>query len=166
MMSLQSSMHSSQMYTVGPAMSLRTSFWLLPQNEHFSVPPPSRDRAATLRLLAPGRRHHGGFGHRPWGGLGGNDLVHDLVFPGLLRGHEEVAVGVALDLLHTLSGVVDEDAVEFLPHAEDLLRLDVDVRGLPLHAAEGLMDHDACMRQGEALPLGAGAQQQRPHGGG
>ena len=33
MMSLQSSMHSSQMNTDGPAMSLRTSCWLLPQNE-------------------------------------------------------------------------------------------------------------------------------------
>jgi hypothetical protein len=33
MMSMQSSTHSSQMNTVGPAISLRTSCWLLPQNE-------------------------------------------------------------------------------------------------------------------------------------
>ena len=33
MMSMHSSTHSSQMKTVGPAMSLRTSCWLLPQNE-------------------------------------------------------------------------------------------------------------------------------------
>ena len=33
MMSLHSSMHSSQMNTDGPAISLRTSCWLLPQNE-------------------------------------------------------------------------------------------------------------------------------------
>ena len=33
MMSLQSSMHSSQMNTDGPAMSFFTSCWLLPQNE-------------------------------------------------------------------------------------------------------------------------------------
>jgi hypothetical protein len=33
MMSMHSSTHSSQMNTVGPAMSLRTSCWLLPQNE-------------------------------------------------------------------------------------------------------------------------------------
>ena len=33
MMSLQSSMHSSQMKTDGPAMSFFTSCWLLPQNE-------------------------------------------------------------------------------------------------------------------------------------
>src|SRR5215472_3228687 len=37
MMSMQSSTHSSQMNTVGPAMSLRTSCWLLPQNEQYSV---------------------------------------------------------------------------------------------------------------------------------
>ncbi len=30
---MQSSTHSSQMNTVGPAMSLRTSCWDLPQNE-------------------------------------------------------------------------------------------------------------------------------------
>src|SRR2546422_9875215 len=108
MMSLQSSMHSSQMYTVGPAMSLRTSFWLLPQNEHFSVPPPSRDRAAIRLSLPSGRRHDWGLGHRPRGGLGGDDLVDDPVFPGLLRRHEEVAVGIALDLLHALPRVMNQ----------------------------------------------------------
>jgi hypothetical protein len=35
MMSLQSSMHSSQMNTDGPAMSFFTSCWLLPQNEQY-----------------------------------------------------------------------------------------------------------------------------------
>src|ERR1044071_185607 len=34
MMSLQTSTHSSQMKTVGPAISFRTSFWSLLQNEH------------------------------------------------------------------------------------------------------------------------------------
>ena len=37
MMSLHSSMHSSQMKTDGPAMSFLTSCWLLPQNEQYSV---------------------------------------------------------------------------------------------------------------------------------
>src|SRR5471032_1036833 len=36
-MSMQSSTHSSQMNTVGPAINLRTSCWLLPQNEQYSV---------------------------------------------------------------------------------------------------------------------------------
>src|SRR5260370_37955234 len=37
MMSMQSSTHSSQMNTVGPAISFLTSCWLLPQNEQYSV---------------------------------------------------------------------------------------------------------------------------------
>src|ERR1700712_346039 len=37
MMSMQSSTHLSQMKTVGPAISLRTSCWLFPQNEQYSV---------------------------------------------------------------------------------------------------------------------------------
>src|SRR5690606_7496140 len=37
MMSLQRSMHSSQMNTDGPAISLRTSCWFLPQKEQCKV---------------------------------------------------------------------------------------------------------------------------------
>src|SRR5881392_1237273 len=37
MMSMHNSTHSSQMNTVGPAISLRTSCWLLPQKEQYSV---------------------------------------------------------------------------------------------------------------------------------
>src|ERR1700757_3947841 len=36
-MSMQSSTHSSQMNTVGPAISFLTSCWLLPQKEQYSV---------------------------------------------------------------------------------------------------------------------------------
>src|SRR3954465_8943100 len=45
MISLQRSMHSSQMYTPGPAMSFLTCFWLFPQKEHLSRSPPSPMRA-------------------------------------------------------------------------------------------------------------------------
>ncbi len=38
MMSLQSPMHSSQMYTVGPAMSFFTSFCDFPQKEQLRLP--------------------------------------------------------------------------------------------------------------------------------
>jgi hypothetical protein len=41
-MSLHSPMHSSQMYTVGPAISFLTSFWLLPQKEQDRLPKSSR----------------------------------------------------------------------------------------------------------------------------
>src|SRR3954454_14055975 len=47
MISLQRSMHSSQMSTPGPAISFLTCFWLLPQNEHFSRSPVSPTRGAT-----------------------------------------------------------------------------------------------------------------------
>src|SRR5271165_3744656 len=50
MISLQRSMHSSQMYTPGPAMSFLTCFWLFPQNEHFSRSPPSPMRATQFLL--------------------------------------------------------------------------------------------------------------------
>src|ERR1700677_4513885 len=57
MISLQRSMHSSQMYTPGPAMSFLTCFWLLPQNEHFSRSPPSPMRATQILLyMGPPRR--------------------------------------------------------------------------------------------------------------
>src|SRR5262245_32174304 len=135
MMSLQSSMHSSQMYTVGPAMSLRTSFWLLPQNEHLSEPPPSRVRAIVGSLGGRPRRHDH-LGHGPGRRLGGDDLVDDPVLLRLLRRHEEVAVGVALDLVHRLARVVHEDAVQLLPHPEDLPRLAVDEGGMTQLAAE------------------------------
>lgn len=47
MISLHRSMHSSQMYTPGPAMSFLTCFWLFPQNEHFNRSPPSPMRAIS-----------------------------------------------------------------------------------------------------------------------
>src|SRR6186997_322144 len=53
MISLQRSMHSSQMYTPGPAMSFLTCFWLLPQKEHLSRSPPSPIRA-TRRSFQSG----------------------------------------------------------------------------------------------------------------
>src|SRR2546430_17739519 len=97
MMSLQSSMHSSQMYTVGPAISLRTSFWLLPQNEHRRVPLPSRVRA--IRSLLLGRQHER-FADRARRRLGRDDFVDDSIVLRLLGGHEKVAIGVTLDLVH------------------------------------------------------------------
>src|SRR5262245_63525574 len=60
MMSLHRPMHSSQMYTVGPAMSFFTSFWFLPQKEQLRLPWLSslrlskflRSRRARLLTLA------------------------------------------------------------------------------------------------------------------
>src|SRR5690348_17591990 len=52
MMSLQSSTHSSQMNTLGPAISLRTSCWLLPQNEQYRILPPSLPRLGRSSLIS------------------------------------------------------------------------------------------------------------------
>src|SRR5437660_50427 len=57
MISLQRSMHSSQMYTPGPAMSFLTCFWLFPQKEHLSRSPPSPMRATRS---PPGTRNRPG----------------------------------------------------------------------------------------------------------
>src|SRR4051812_9418786 len=51
MMSLHSPMHSSQMYTVGPAISFLTSFWALPQNEQVRDAP-SRFSMGIARVKA------------------------------------------------------------------------------------------------------------------
>src|SRR5262245_8349106 len=116
MMSLQSSMHSSQMYTVGPAISLRTSFWLLPQNEHFSVPFVSRVRAMrpdswNLLRLSLRRRQSRRLGDGTGRRLRRDHVVDDSIFLRLLRGHEKVPIGIALDLVHRLARVMHEDAV-------------------------------------------------------
>src|SRR5580693_969928 len=60
MISLHRSMHSSQMYTPGPAMSFLTCFWLFPQKEHFSRSPPSPMRATQLLLYLGPRPARGG----------------------------------------------------------------------------------------------------------
>src|SRR5574337_1895528 len=55
MMSLHSSMHSSQMNTDGPAISFLTSCWLLPQNEQyrtFSPEEPFLSAMVSVRMRA------------------------------------------------------------------------------------------------------------------
>src|ERR1700720_3879716 len=56
MMSMQSSTHSSQIKTVGPAISFRTSCWLLPQNEPGSVFLESLPLDFVIATPSPGAR--------------------------------------------------------------------------------------------------------------
>ena len=79
-----------------------------------------------------------------------------------LRRQEVVTIGVALDALDRLAGVMGHDFVEFARRS-DFLGVDGDVRGLALEAAHRLVDHHARIGQGEALALGAGRQQERAH---
>src|SRR6185369_11408611 len=111
MMSLQTSTHSSQMKTVGPAISLRTSFWSLLQKEQrrTSVSP------AFFTMLSP----YSPAVCRAALGAFSDDIVNDTVFLALVRRHDVVALGVVLDALDVLAGMVDQDLVEPLAHPQD-----------------------------------------------
>src|SRR5205814_1574109 len=52
-----------------------------------------------------------------------------------------------------------------LAQPDDLARLDVDIGGLALHAAERLVDHDAGVREREALALAPRREQPGGHAG-
>src|SRR5206468_8130637 len=130
-----------QMWTVGSEISFRALSWVLPQNRQTRLPVRSSPCFAMrppLRLRELARPSH-------------DDLVDEPVLDRLLAGEEEVTVGVLLDLLQALPGVLHEDVVHLLAQPDDLARRDVDVGGLALHAAERLMDHDSGGREREAL---------------
>src|SRR5438132_12062834 len=93
MMSLQTSTHSSQMKTVGPAMSFRTSFWSLLQNEHrrTSASPPF----FTIGISYPAMSADS----RPFP----DDIVNNTVFLTLVRRHDVVALGIVMNTLDRLS---------------------------------------------------------------
>src|SRR5207302_8882 len=80
----------------GPAMSLRTSCWLLPQNEQYSSFSPEEDFSDMGLGVLPGHQN----------------LVHDAVLYRVLGSHEKVALGVALDHLDLLLAVLGEDLVQ------------------------------------------------------
>jgi len=69
-------------------------------------------------------------------------LVDQAVRLRFFRGHEEVPVRIFLDFAHLLAGVLDQDLVQLPAQVDDLLGLDLEIRGLAPHPAEGLMDHD------------------------
>ena len=58
-----------------------------------------------------------------------------------------------------------QPGVQNLAHAQDFAGVNVDIRGLSGQALHGgLVDHDARIRQAEALALGAFGQQDSGHG--
>src|SRR5262245_58132700 len=99
MMSLQTSTHSSQMKTVGPAMSLRTSFWSLLQKEQrrtslspfFFISTWTAPRPAPRSSLPPA-----------------DHLINDTILPGLGGVHDEVPVGIGRDFRDRLLRVEGE----------------------------------------------------------
>src|SRR5512135_3546253 len=149
MMSLHSSMHSSQMNTEGPAISFLTSCWLLPQKEQYRSFSPeffSVIYASFLRVGAIAQH-----------------LVHQAIGHRLVRRHEIVAVRIARDGLHALPGVQRQHLVQPTAQVQDFLGMDFDVRCLALKTAHGLMDHDARIGQAETLALRARGEQERTH---
>ena len=83
-----------------------------------------------------------------------------------VRREPPVAVGVDLDLLERLAGVVGLQLVELLLEQQALLGLDLDVGRRAADAAGRLVHHDARVRQGVPLALGAGREQELAHRGG
>src|SRR4051794_27780270 len=102
MISLQRSMHSSQMYTPGPAISFFTCRWLFPQKLQRSCSLPSLALATSspftpempVRLPRP------------------DDLVDDPVLVGLVGRHVVVALHVLRDLLQRLVRVLGDDLLQ------------------------------------------------------
>src|SRR6266550_2054247 len=117
MMSLQTSTHSSQMKTVGPAMSFRTSFWSLLQNEHrrTSASPPFFTIGTSYPAM-PGDS-------RPFP----DDIVNNTVFLTLVRRHDVVPLGVVLNTLDRLSGMVDQDVIDALAHSQNFAGCNINI---------------------------------------
>src|SRR3954469_25293388 len=143
MISLQRSMHSSQMYTPGPAISFLTWRCDLPQKEQRSCSLESVGRAISSVL--------------------GDHAVDDAVFLGLVRAHEVVALGVGPDLVDVLAGMLGDDLVQAPAQLDDLAGVDLDVGGLALEARADLVDEDLRVRERHPLALRAAGQQQRAH---
>src|SRR5436190_16188635 len=123
MMSLHSSMHSSQMNTDGPAMSLRTSCWLLPQNEQYSSFSPEELFSDMALHVLPGHEN----------------LVHYPVLYRVWRSHEKIALGVPGDDLDRLAGVLCKNFIQPAAQVEDFLGVDLDVVRMSLAAGHGLV---------------------------
>src|SRR5688500_1390463 len=169
MISLQRSMHSSQMYTPGPAMSFFTCFCDFPQKLHFSssswnlakcVPPVRSGWSSVLLPVAAGRLDH-------LGELAcGDHFVDHAVFLGGFGRHDEVAVAVLLDLFDRLAGVERQDLVELLAQAQYLAGPYLDVGRLATRLTSWLVDEHARVRQRESLAAGAGRKDHRCGRGG
>jgi hypothetical protein len=91
-------------------------------------------------------------------------LIDQAVFLRLLGAHIPVPLGLELNLLDRLTGMLGQDTVDRLFGPEDLLGLDLDIGGLSGHAAPRLVQHDLGVGQGEPAALGTRRQNDGPAG--
>src|SRR5215203_5853500 len=165
MMSLQTSTHSSQMKTVGPAMSLRTSFWSLLQNEQRRISPspvfltmwvdpeaasylpPAANRVSAVRLTAGNRK-------RGTSRALTNNVINNTVFLALVGPHDVVALGIVLNPLERLAGVLGQNLIQPLARSQQFAGVNVDIGRLPSEPLDPwLVDQDARIRQGIPFAL-------------
>src|SRR6476620_12734211 len=92
-----------------------------------------------------------------------DDPVREPVFDRLGGCEEAVALHVAVDLRDRTAGVMRIDLVDAPPQGEDLSGMDVDVGGLALEAAGGLVDEDLGAAEGHPLALRAAGEEQGAH---
>src|SRR4029453_6709020 len=160
MISLQRSIHSSQMKTPGPAISFLTCRWLFPQKLQRSCSFPSL-ALATRSPSTPNSRRALVLARIS----AADHLVDYAVFLCVLRVHEVVAVGVASNFLKVLAGVLGEDLLETALEVQGFGRAGLDVRGLAAGArgCPDLVDQNLGVRQCHPLPFRAPREQQRAH---
>src|SRR6185436_12980523 len=132
MMSLQTSTHSSQMNTVGPAISLRTSFWSLLQNEQRRISPSpvfltmvvnpeaSSYQLPAARDVSPDWLEAGSWKLEASCPLT-NNVINNTVFLALVGSHDVVPLRIVLDTLERLARVLSQDLVQPLPRSEQFL---------------------------------------------
>src|SRR5207247_10229219 len=102
MISLHRSMHSSQMYTPGPAISFLTCRWDLPQKLHRSCSLESVGLAISRPRLVYCRPERARL-------VLGDHSIDDAVRLRLLGAHEVVAVGVFAHRVQVLVRVLGDD---------------------------------------------------------
>ena len=81
------------------------------------------------------------------------------------RGEPPVAVGVGVDLVDGLAGLLGDELGQHGLHVQDELGVDPHVGGGAADAARGLVHHHAGVRRRVALALGARREQELPHRG-
>ena len=163
MISLHRSMHSSQMYTPGPAMSFLTCFCDLAAEAHFSSSPVSPNFATCVFPCSVAGDQRIG----PVRSTASRDEITSSMMPYSMASFASITKSRSVSVWIRsigLAGVQGEDLLEQVAHPQDLLGGELEVGDLAVaDLAVRLVQQDPAVRQRQALALGAGGEQ---HGGG